>query len=86
MHVVWTQGFKANVPTPCGLPARGPRPGLELANDFSIVFVRRTLSFRGTIIYERGTKKWIAPNCQDKRCAFAKKMANFAHVKIVGHS
>ncbi len=32
------QGFKANTSTPCGLPARGPRPGLELANAFSVTF------------------------------------------------
>ena len=31
-----SQGFKANAPTPCGLPARGPRPGLELANTFGV--------------------------------------------------
>ena len=32
-----TQGFRANTPTPCGLPARGPRPGLKLANAFSVI-------------------------------------------------
>ncbi len=32
-----TQGFKANTSTPRGLPAWGPRPGLELANAFSVI-------------------------------------------------
>jgi hypothetical protein len=31
-----TQGFKANTSTPRGLPAWGPRPGLDLANAFSV--------------------------------------------------
>jgi hypothetical protein len=33
---IFYPGFKANAPTPRGLPARGPRPGLELANAFSV--------------------------------------------------
>ena len=36
----FTQGFKANAPTPRGLPARGPRPGLKLANAFSVIFLQ----------------------------------------------
>jgi len=32
----FTQRFKANAPTPRGLPARGPRPGLKLANEFGV--------------------------------------------------
>jgi hypothetical protein len=35
----FNQGFKASAPNPRGLPARGPRPGLKLANAFSVIFL-----------------------------------------------
>ncbi len=38
------QGFKANPSTPRGMPARGPRPGLKLANAFSVRFQKTCIS------------------------------------------
>jgi hypothetical protein len=69
----FTQGFKANAPTPRGPPARGPRPWAKISERFQRYFLKFASAFsvnlnaRGAARSSNNRASWI-----DFRCLGAK--------------